>query len=69
MDEHSEEREMIPLEQAASRLNISRWTLRRRLKELGIEVAVDPFNRRIRLVDWGEIEAIRRERMPKKVAA
>lgn len=60
---------MIPLEQAASRLNISRWTLRRRLKELGIEVAVDPFNRRIRLVDWGEIEAIRRERMPKKVAA
>jgi predicted DNA-binding transcriptional regulator AlpA len=61
--------ELIALDEAAQRLGISRYTLWRRLKELNVPVHVDPFNRRRRLVDWTEIDAIRRERLPKKEAA
>jgi predicted DNA-binding transcriptional regulator AlpA len=59
--------EMISFGEAQKRLGISRITLWRRVKDLGLTVYVDPFNRRQRLLSWAEIQAARQQ--PKKSAA
>jgi predicted DNA-binding transcriptional regulator AlpA len=61
----NEPAEMISFDEAQKRLGISRVTLWRRVKDLGLTVYVDPFHRRQRLLNWTEIKAVQ----PKKEAA
>jgi predicted DNA-binding transcriptional regulator AlpA len=66
MDEAKRPEDLVPLEKAAERLGISRATMWRRVKELGLAVYANPFNRRVRLLSWAEIE---QAAQPKKSAA
>jgi hypothetical protein len=59
--------DLVTLEEAGKRLGISRVTLWRRVKDLGLTVYVHPFNRRQHLLSWGEIQDVRPE--PRKPVA
>lgn len=48
--------ERIQLNEAAERLKISKNTLRRRVREWGVTVYLNPRDRRERLVDWSELQ-------------
>lgn len=61
-----DEPELVSLEEAATRLAISRATFWRRLKEWNLTVYENPANRRKRMVSWPEVERVSRPRpMPR----
>jgi predicted DNA-binding transcriptional regulator AlpA len=58
----AEPADLIPMEDAAERLKVSRATFWRRVKDWGLTVYANPANRRKRLVSWAEVEAAARPR-------
>lgn len=50
--------EYVTLTEAAKRLGVSRWTLYRRIDELGIPVYDSPVNRRVKLVKRSDVEGL-----------
>ena len=48
---------LIRFSDAAERLGISENTLRKRIREEGITVYLNPRDKRERLLDWSELEA------------
>jgi predicted DNA-binding transcriptional regulator AlpA len=52
----TEAADLVPMEDAAERLGISRATFWRRVKDWGLTVYESPANRRKRLVSWTQVE-------------
>ncbi len=48
--------DLIPLEKVAERLRISRSTMSLRVKDWHLTVYKSPANKRLRLLDWAEVE-------------
>ena len=50
--------ELMPLTEAAERAGISLVTMRRRVKEHGLTIYINPRDKREKLIDWREVEAL-----------
>ena len=61
--------DLIPLAEARRRLDVSKVTMARLVKEGRFPIYENPLDRRQKLVDWAEVEAATRPQRPGKAAS